>query len=133
MGEARDAMDRLTEAFVSSRDLKSIGECYAENAVVVSPEQGEVRGREQIVEYWRPFLAAFPDTGYESLHKYESDNTAIDEGYFTGTNTAPLQMPSGETLPADRETHQNTGLRHRNRGERPDQRTPPVLRPDGVS
>jgi Domain of unknown function (DUF4440) len=55
MGEAREAMDRLTEAF-TSRDVAAIGECYAENAVVVSPERGEIMGREQIVEYWRPFM-----------------------------------------------------------------------------
>jgi ketosteroid isomerase-like protein len=99
MGEAREAMDRLTEAF-TSRDLKAVGECYAENAVVVSPERGEITGRDQIVDYWRPFMEAFPDIDYELLYQHESGNTAIDEGYFTGTNSAPLPLPSGETLPA---------------------------------
>lgn len=99
MGEAREAMDRLTEAF-GSKDLKAIGECYAENAVVVSPERGEIMGRDQFVEYWRPFMEAFPDITYESMHKHESGDTGIDEGYFTGTNSGPLPLPSGETLPA---------------------------------
>ena len=88
MGEAREAMDRLTEAF-TARDLKAVGESYAENAVVVTPDSGEITGREQIVEYWRPFAEAFPDIGYESLYKHESGDTAIDEGYFTGTNSGP--------------------------------------------
>ena len=30
----------------------------------------------------------------------ESGDTAIDEGYFVGTNTAPLSLPTGESVPA---------------------------------
>jgi SnoaL-like polyketide cyclase len=45
-------------------------------------------------------MEAFPDIAYESMYKHESGNTTIDEGYFTGTNSAPLPLPSGETLPA---------------------------------
>jgi hypothetical protein len=45
-------------------------------------------------------MEAFPDIAYESMYKHESGNTTIDEGYFTGTNSAPLPLPCGETLPA---------------------------------
>jgi predicted ester cyclase len=43
---------------------------------------------------------AFPDNSYESAYKHESGDTAIDEGYFVGTNTAPLSLPTGESAPA---------------------------------
>jgi ketosteroid isomerase-like protein len=72
---------------------------YAPDSVAVTPDQGEVRGREQIVQYLMQFADAFPDLRYESLHAHESGNTAIDEGFVVGTHTQPLPMPGGESLP----------------------------------
>jgi hypothetical protein len=37
-----------------------------------------------------------PDSRYESLQKHESANIAIDEGYFTGSHTAP--PPAGKQI-----------------------------------
>ncbi|WP_020120701.1 ester cyclase [Streptomyces canus] len=99
MGEAREVMDRLTEA-VTHPDLKAIAELYAEDAVAVTPDEGEIRGRDNIVEYWRQMTETVPDGTFETLHAYESGDTAIDEGVFSGRNTGPIQLPTGETLPA---------------------------------
>ncbi len=55
------------------------------------------------------FQGAFPDASWEPVAKHEAGDTAIDEGYSFGTNTGPLQMPSGDTLPP-------TGKRVRLRG-----------------
>ena len=98
MGEAREVMDRMTEAMMS-QDFAALGEIYASDAVAVTPDQGEVRGREPIVQYLKQFIEAFPDLQYESLHAHESGNTAIDEGLVVGTNTQPLPMPNGDSLP----------------------------------
>ncbi len=98
MGEAREVMDRMTETMMS-QDFEALGELYASDAVAVTPDQGEVRGREQIVQYLKQFIDAFPDLQYESLHAHESGNTAIDEGLVVGTNTQPLPMPNGDSLP----------------------------------
>ena len=98
MGEARQVMDRMTEAMMS-QDFAALGEIYASDAVAVTPDQGEVRGREPIVQYLKQFIEAFPDLQYESLHAHESGNTAIDEGVVVGTNTQPLPMPNGDSLP----------------------------------
>jgi ketosteroid isomerase-like protein len=65
-----------------------------------TPDQGEIRGREAIAEYLRQLTDAFPDMRYESAYKHEVGTVAIDEGYVVGTNTAPLPMPSGESIPA---------------------------------
>jgi ketosteroid isomerase-like protein len=108
MGQAREVMDKATAAVVTIGDLKAVGQCYAEDAVITTPDQGEIAGRDQIVEWWRPFMEGFSELAWESLHEHESGDTAIDEGYFTGVNTAPLSMPSG-TVPA-------TGKRIRVRG-----------------
>lgn len=100
MGQAREVLDRMTEAAVQERSLGSVVACYADDAVVVTPDAGAVRGRDRIGDYWRQFIDAFPDSRYEYLGRYESGEAAIDEGYYIGTNTGPLTMPSGETLPA---------------------------------
>ncbi|MEU0407362.1 nuclear transport factor 2 family protein [Streptomyces griseorubiginosus] len=100
MGEAREVMDRLTDALTTHPDLKVIAELYAEDAVAVTPDEGEIHGREDIVEYWRQMTEAVPDARFESLHSYETGDTAIDEGVFSGRNTGPIQLPTGETLPA---------------------------------
>lgn len=100
MGQAREVMDQLTDAITAHPDLKAIAALYAEDAVALTPDEGEIRGRDNIVEYWRQMTETIPEAMFESLHKYEVGDTAIDEGIFSGRNTGPLQLPSGETLPA---------------------------------
>ena len=92
-------MDAVTEA-VFQNDLEAAANLYAPDAVMVTPDQGEVRGREQIIGYLKQFNDAFPDNRYEPAYAHESGDTAIDEGYFVGTNTAPLPLPTGEEIPA---------------------------------
>jgi ketosteroid isomerase-like protein len=93
-------MDRLTDAVTTHPDLKVLAELYAEDAVAYTPDEGELRGRDRIVEYWRQMTEAVPDGRFETLHSYEVGDTAIDEGVYTGHNTGPLALPTGESLPA---------------------------------
>ena len=99
MGQAREAMDRLTAA-ITTADSAAIAEVYAEDAVAVTPDGGELHGRDDITAYWRQMSQAVPDGTYESVHAYEVGDTAIDEGVFHGHNTGPIQLATGETLPA---------------------------------
>ncbi|MBV1938441.1 ester cyclase [Streptomyces sp. BV286] len=100
MGQAREVMDRLTEALTTNQDLKLIAELYAPDAVAVTPDEGEIHGRDNIVEYWRHMTEAMPGATFESVYSYEIGDTAVDEGFFGGRNTGPLVLPDGETLPA---------------------------------
>ncbi|MEV2216963.1 nuclear transport factor 2 family protein [Streptomyces sp. NPDC050997] len=100
MGQAREVMDRFTDAVTAHPDLKVVAELYAEDAVAVTPDEGEIRGRDHIVEYWRQMTEAVPGATFETSHAYEVGDTAIDEGVYRGRNTGPLQLPTGETLPA---------------------------------
>jgi predicted ester cyclase len=100
MGKARDAADRLTAAALTDKDLNAVAECYSESAVAVTPDQGEITGRDGLVDYLSKFIAAFPDAQFEYLAKHESGDVAIDEGYFVGTNTGVLAGPGGESIPA---------------------------------
>jgi ketosteroid isomerase-like protein len=99
MGEARRVMDEVTEAAFSG-DATRFGECYAEGATAVTPDAGELQGREAIVGWMQQFMEALPDSRWEEIAKYEAGDTAIDEGYVVGTNTGPLALPTGERLPA---------------------------------
>ena len=99
MGEARDVMDRLTEA-VTHGDLETIAGLFAEDAVALTPDEGELEGRDAIVAYWRTMTEAIPDATFTYRNRFEADDTAIDEGIFTGRNTGPIALPDGETLPA---------------------------------
>lgn len=100
MGEAREVMDRLTAAAFETKDFSAAAECYADDAVAVTPDQGEITGREAITDYLRELADPFPDLRYEYEAKHESGYVAIDEWYTTGTNSEPLPMPTGETIPA---------------------------------
>lgn len=72
MGEAREVMERLNAAAFERKDFKAAAECYAEDAVAVTPDQGEIIGREAIAEYLRQLADPFPDLRYEYEAKHES-------------------------------------------------------------
>lgn len=98
MGQAREVVDRATAA-ITARDPQAVAACYAADAVAITPDEGEIPGREAISKYLTQLGEAFPDLGYEYQQQHEAGDVAIDEGYVTGTHTGPLPMPSGETLP----------------------------------
>jgi hypothetical protein len=49
MGEARQAMDAVTEAIFQKPEAAA--RLYAPDAVAITPDQGELTGREQVVQY----------------------------------------------------------------------------------
>jgi uncharacterized protein (TIGR02246 family) len=100
MGEARQVADRMTEALFTMKDIKAVAECYAPDAVAVTPDEGELRGRDAIAEYHRKFIDAFPDVRYQHIAKHDSGNSAIDEGTAAGTHTGTLYGPDGTPVPA---------------------------------
>lgn len=100
MGQARDALDKLTKTAVEAHNVDAAMSTYSDNAVLSTPDAGEIRGQDQIAGYWRQFIDGFPDATFEYLSKIEAGNKAVDEGWFEGTNTEPIKSSSGETMPA---------------------------------
>lgn len=98
MGEARKTVDKVTAAYFSGNP-ETAKKFYADDAIGVGPDGQEFKGPDEILDFMSPFFRAFPDAKYESLAKHESGNTAIDEGIFVGTNTGPLQTPTGDEIP----------------------------------
>jgi ketosteroid isomerase-like protein len=97
MGQAQELMRQITDA-VMSGDMKAVADCYSEDAVAETPDWGRVAGRSEIVKYFQSFSEAFPDARFEPVSELEDGNVAIDEGYFAGTHTRPLALPTGETI-----------------------------------
>ena len=101
MGQAREVMDRITDAVVSG-DRDALGRLYAADAVAETPENPRIEGAAAIADYLLAFKRAFPDASWESAATFESGDTAIDEGYFVGTHTGVLTSPAGDVPPTGR-------------------------------
>jgi ketosteroid isomerase-like protein len=99
MGEAREVMDRVTDGLVNS-DVEAMRALYAPDATAETPDEGVLRGADAIAGWLGKFSEAFPDAKFEMMSAHEDGDTAIDEGYFTGTNTGPLPLPDGQSIPA---------------------------------
>jgi ketosteroid isomerase-like protein len=97
MTDAREVMDRITDA-VTHRDWDAVRSLYADDAVLETPDRGTVRGREEIVGYFRGFVEALDDADFEVAAKHEIGSLAIDEGWMSGTHSGPMPGPDGETI-----------------------------------
>jgi ketosteroid isomerase-like protein len=99
MGQARELMDRLTQA-VFAGDFDTMREIYAPDVMASTPDSGTLHGLEAVVEWHRAFIDAFSDLDYRSERALETQECAIDQGDVIGTHTRPLQLPDGQSLPA---------------------------------
>jgi len=98
MGQARDLMDRVTQAVLAG-DLEPLREIYAPDVVATTPDAGTLQGLGAVLEWHRAFIDAFTDLDYRSERALEAQECAIDQGYVIGTHTGPLQLPDGQNLP----------------------------------
>jgi ketosteroid isomerase-like protein len=98
MGQARELMDRVTQAVVSG-DLDTLRELYDPNVEVTTPDAGELRGVEAFIDWNRSLNDAFSDRDYRNERSLETEDCAIDQGEFVGTHTEPLQLPDGTSVP----------------------------------
>lgn len=64
MGQARELMDRLTQA-VFDGDVDTSREIYSPDVVASTPDAGTRRGLEAVLEWHRAFTDAF--SGLDSL------------------------------------------------------------------
>lgn len=99
MTPPRETVHAVIAAF-NAHDLSTLARFFTPDVVIVSPDAGEVKGREQATEWERSLMETFPDGMMEIAASYDSGDTVVVEWVFRGTNTGPLQLPGGETLPA---------------------------------
>jgi ketosteroid isomerase-like protein len=97
MGQARELIDRMTQAVVAG-DLDTLRETYAPDVVVTTPDAGTLNGIDACIEWNRSFIDAFSDRDFHSERALETQECAIDQGEFIGTHTKPLQLPDGQSV-----------------------------------
>jgi ketosteroid isomerase-like protein len=100
MGEARDLLNRLNEEVNTARSESVLRDLYAPDAVLTSPDWGEVRGPAGALAYLASWTDAFPDVKDEPVGQYEMGNVAINQYITRGTHTRPMVGRSGRTVPA---------------------------------
>ena len=99
MSAATATYERLGDAF-TSLDLDGWTAAYAEEAALHHPLLGDVRGRAAIRAAESPLFDAFSDGGVELVRLVEQGDRAACEWVVTATNTGPLPLPDGRTVPA---------------------------------
>lgn len=98
MSDSRTVFDHLTDA-INRHDLPGISEDYSPQVVTQSPD-GRYEGLDAVAAYLGTFFSAFPDLRVDVWSKVTSGDLVCDEWTLTGTNTGPLSLPDGSTLPA---------------------------------
>ncbi|RYU11994.1 ester cyclase [Nocardioides iriomotensis] len=98
MGQPRDLMNRATEAVLTG-DLAALRDIYAPDVVATTPDEGELHGIDRFIEWNQSFVGSFTDREYVPLLEHETADCAIDQGDFVGTNTEPMTLPDGQTVP----------------------------------
>ncbi len=58
-----------------------------------------VQGINDVLNLWRGWATAIPDSRATFNNEFVSGNTVVLELTWTGTHTGPLQMPNGEIAP----------------------------------
>jgi ketosteroid isomerase-like protein len=91
-------MDRVTQAVLAG-ELDVLREVYAADVVVSTPDVGILNGVEAFIEWNHSFVDAFSDRHYRAERALETQDCAIDQGYFIGTHTGPLELPDGQSAP----------------------------------
>ncbi len=99
MANAREISRRQIELFNQGKVDEGMVD-WADDAELVSPLTPPLKGREAITGYWRQLLESFPDSKVTVHRTVAEGDTVVTEYTFTGTNTGPLRLPSGETIPA---------------------------------
>ena len=82
---------------LNAGDLDACRPYFAEDVETITPG-----GTLHSLDEWRAmgeaFLAAVPDMHHETVRTFESEDTIVVEGIYSGTQTGPLVGPTG-TLP----------------------------------
>lgn len=99
MGQARELMERATTAVIAG-ELEALRDLYAEDMVATTPDEGTLHGIDAFIEWNRSFVASFDDRSYESQRELDTEDCAVDQGWFVATHARDLPMPDGQSIPA---------------------------------
>jgi steroid delta-isomerase-like uncharacterized protein len=103
MADSKQIARQAIEWFNQGK-LDEWSKTVAEDAELFSPMAGTIKGRDAIRGYFAQMRETFPDAKV-TIHKMVAEgNTCVTEYTFTGTNTGPMRLPTGDTIPATNKT-----------------------------
>ena len=109
MEDLKERVRRMIDAY-NAHKLDELPEAYAEDAELVGPTAGQVKGRQAIGGHWKNALETTPDSKATIDRIIREGNVVAVEYTVTGTNTGPLRLPTGEVLPATNKRFTVPGL-----------------------
>ena len=76
------------------------GKTVRDDAELVTPMAGTIKGRDAMIDYFKQTRQTFPDARLEIRKIVSEGNTVVVEYDFSGTNKGPMRLPTGDTIPA---------------------------------
>jgi steroid delta-isomerase-like uncharacterized protein len=73
---------------------------YTDDAELVTPLAGRIKGRDAIRAYFVLMYESYPDIKVTAQRIFNEGNVIVLEYVVTATNTGPLRLPTGDVLPA---------------------------------
>jgi len=103
MADSKQQARKSIEAFNSGK-LDEWIKTVAEDAELVTPMAGTIKGRDAIKGYFVQMRETFPDAHLDVHKMIAEENTVVVEYTFTGTHKGPMRTPTGETIPPTNKT-----------------------------
>jgi steroid delta-isomerase-like uncharacterized protein len=98
MSDIRELTEQGWDAWFR-HDIDALMAFYSDDSELVLPGSPPIKGKDAIRAAWEGYTAAFPDERPLQIRHLVDGNTAITEWTTIATNTGPMLMPNGETLP----------------------------------
>ena len=86
---------------LNARDLDTFESLHLNSVLQKDPQNPQgIKGPKAIRASLNPFLKAFPDIRLVTETQFGAGDWVTQLGHMRGTNTGPLEMPGGQTIPA---------------------------------
>ena len=99
MATAADITRRIFQAY-NDRDLDAMLTSVSPDVRITLPGGQLISGREEMRAHEQQEWEGFPDARVEVRQVIDQDSTAVAEFTWAATNTGPLHLPDGSTIPA---------------------------------
>jgi steroid delta-isomerase-like uncharacterized protein len=96
----RDLVDRFMQVMFVHHDARAAAAMYAQDATLIDPTTPTpIKGRQAIEKNLENYARAFPDISGEVKNLFGSGDWLVAEVATRGTNTGPLEISPGNTIP----------------------------------
>jgi predicted ester cyclase len=86
---------------INDHDLDRFESFHLNSVLQRDPQNPEgIKGSKAVRGSLEPFLKAFPDIQLVTETQFGAGDWITQLSHFRGTNTGPLEMPGGQTIPA---------------------------------